>query len=165
MRARVDLLIDVRRYPSSRGHPHFSRDRLSVSLTQHGMAYAWWGETLGGRRKPESRDDHHIAWRNASFRAYAGHMDTPTFRGSLDSLESRSASSDLVIMCAETLWWRCHRRLIADALVADGFEVVHLGLGDDRSHALTPTVRVLENGMLVYDKIPSLSRHRSNRDA
>jgi uncharacterized protein (DUF488 family) len=154
MRARVDLLVDVRRYPGSRRHPHFSRDRLSVNLPEHGMAYEWWGETLGGRRKPESQHDRHIAWRNASFRAYAGYMDTPSFRGSLDALESRSASSDLVIMCAETLWWRCHRRLIADALVADGFEVVHLGLGDDRSHALTQTVRVLENGMLVYDIDP-----------
>jgi uncharacterized protein (DUF488 family) len=155
MRAGVDLLVDVRRYPGSRRHPHFSRDQMDLSLPEHGIAYEWWGETLGGRRKPESHHDRHIAWRNASFRAYAAYMDTPGFRGSLDALESRSATSDLVIMCAETLWWRCHRRLIADALVVNGFEVVHLGVGDDRLHVLTQTARVLENGLLLYNIDPS----------
>jgi uncharacterized protein (DUF488 family) len=154
IRAAVDVLVDVRRYPGSRRHPQFSRDRLRSALVANGLAYEWWGETLGGRRKPEGHDDRHVAWRNASFRADAAYMDTPTFRASLDSLERRSTASSVVIMCAETLWWRCHRRLIADALVVDGFEVVHLGLGDNRLHVLTPTARVLENGLLVYDIDP-----------
>jgi uncharacterized protein (DUF488 family) len=164
MRARVDLLVDVRRYPGSRRHPHFSRDRMGLTLPEHGIVYEWW-ETLGGRRKSESNDDRHIAWRNASFRAYAAYMETPRFRGALGSLESRSATSNLVIMCAETLWWRCHRRLIADALVADGCEVLHLGAGEDRQHVLTRTARILQNGLLLYDLDLSSSPHTSNRDA
>jgi uncharacterized protein (DUF488 family) len=78
-------------------------------------------------------------------------MDTPGFRTALDSLERRALTFNLAIMCAETLWWRCHRRLIADALVVKGLEVVHLGLGTDRVHVLTQTARVLENGELLYD--------------
>jgi uncharacterized protein (DUF488 family) len=128
---------------------------MGLALPTRGITYEWWGETLGGRRKPESHQDRHVAWRNASFRAYAAYMDTSTFRGSLDSLERRSATSDLVIMCAETVWWRCHRRLIADALVVDGFEVVHLGVGEEKPHVLTQTARVLANGLLVYDVDPS----------
>jgi uncharacterized protein (DUF488 family) len=154
IRAAVDVLVDVRRYPGSRRHPQFSRDRLRSALVANGLAYEWWGDTLGGRRRREGHYDRHVAWRNASFRAYAAYMDTAIFRASLDSLERRSATSSVVIMCAETLWWRCHRRLIADALVVDGFEVVHLGLGDNRLHVLTQTARVLENGLLVYDIDP-----------
>jgi uncharacterized protein (DUF488 family) len=153
--AGVDLLVDVRRYPGSRRNAHFSQNRMRLTLPARGISYEWWGDTLGGRRKPESHDDRHVAWRNASFRAYAAYMDTPTFRGSLDSLEGRCATSNLVIMCAETLWWRCHRRLIADALVVDGFEVVHLGLNQDVTHVLSETARVLDNGLLLYDIEPS----------
>jgi uncharacterized protein (DUF488 family) len=153
--AGVDLLVDVRRYPGSRRNAHFSQNRMRLTLPARGISCEWWGDTLGGRRKPESHDDRHVAWRNASFRAYAAYMDTPTFRGSLDSLEGRCATSNLVIMCAETLWWRCHRRLIADALVVDGFEVVHLGLNQDVTHVLSETARVLDNGLLLYDIEPS----------
>lgn len=149
--ADIALLVDVRRYPGSRRHPHFSRDRLAESLSSHNVTYEWWGETLGGRRKPDESHDRHVAWRDRSFRAYASRMETPQFRDSLKALEKRSASFRLAIMCAETLWWRCHRRLIADALVVDGFDVIHLGLGDDRSHFLTPTARVEDDGGLVYD--------------
>ena len=163
--AGIDLLIDVRRYPGSRRHPHFSRDQMNVSLADRGIAYEWWGETLGGRRKQVGHADPHVVWNNPSFRAYAAYMDTPSFRESLTALESRSATSDLAIMCAETLWWRCHRRLIADALVVGGFQVVHLGLGDDRQHVLTQGARVLEHGLLLYDDGPSSTPRTSNRDA
>ena len=154
----IELLVDVRRYPGSRRHPHFSRDSLDKSLGERGIAYEWWGETLGGRRRVEA-DDRHVAWRIASFRAYAAHMDTSVFRDSLASLEARAARSRLAIMCAETLWWKCHRRLIADALAVDGFEVVHLGLGDERKHILTGSARVLENGLLLYDGAASGRSH------
>ncbi|HVM36344.1 MAG TPA: DUF488 domain-containing protein [Actinomycetota bacterium] len=151
IKARVDLLVDVRRYPGSRRNPHFGRDELQLSLPAAGLVYEWWGETLGGRRSLGNLEDRHVAWRNTSFRAYAAHMGTPGFRIALDSLQRRAVTFNLAIMCAETLWWRCHRRLIADALVVKGFEVVHLGLGTDRMHVLTQTARVLENGELLYD--------------
>ena len=150
-RTDINLLVDVRRYPGSRRHPHFSRDHLAENLSAHDITYEWWGETLGGRRKAAEPHDRHVAWRNASFRAYASHMETVEFRDSLDSLKKRGASSRLAIMCAETLWWRCHRRLIADALVVDGLDVVHLGLNNDQLHSLTQTARVDDNGVLVYD--------------
>lgn len=150
--AEIGLLVDVRRYPGSRRHPHFSQAPLSQSLSGNGNVYEWWGETLGGRRKPKEFHDRHVAWRNASFRAYAAYMETPEFQTSLESLKERSSSVDLAIMCAETVWWRCHRRLIADAMVVAGFEVIHLGIGADKAHVLTPTARVDEDGTLLYDE-------------
>ena len=152
--AEIALLVDVRRHPGSRRHPHFSKDELGHQLSAHGVTYEWWGETLGGRRKPDQRHDRHVAWRNASFRAYAAHMETREFRDSLEELKRRAESFRLAIMCAETLWWRCHRRLIADALVVGGFDVIHLGLGDDKHHALTQSARVEDNDALVYDLDP-----------
>lgn len=149
--ADISVLVDVRRYPQSRRHPHFSRERLEESLPCGGITYEWWGETLGGRRKGDGSHNRHVAWRNASFRSYAAHMETQEFRDSLLDLEERSMSSRVAIMCAETLWWRCHRRLISDALVVDGRDVVHLGLGQDRPHSLTPGARVESNGTLVYE--------------
>ena len=147
----IEVLVDVRRYPGSRRHPHFSQKPLERSLRIQGITYEWWGEALGGRRNAEPSQNAHVAWRNASFRAYAAHMETATFRDSLASLTARAETAVLAIMCAETLWWKCHRRLIADALVVDGFEVVHLGAGRETPHVLTETARVLDNGLLLYD--------------
>ncbi|MGH2754242.1 MAG: DUF488 family protein [Actinomycetota bacterium] len=136
--AAIELLVDVRRFPGSRRHPHFSKDQLAASLAEHGIAYEWWGEALGGRRNADASSDLHLEWRNAAFRAYAVHMDTDVFKRALADLERRALDTRVAIMCAETLWWRCHRRLIADALVADGYEVIHLGLGKDAPHRPGP---------------------------
>ena len=148
--ARIDLLIDVRRFPGSRRHPQFSKNAVEKSLSAVGVEYDWQGDALGGRRKanPESENS---AWRNAAFRAYADHMDTEEFRRALTSIKDRAATTRQALMCAETLWWRCHRRLIADALVVGGFEVVHLGVGKDGQHKLTETARRVSQGRLVYD--------------
>ena len=148
--AKVQTLLDVRRFPGSRRHPHFSQEVLRRSLNDLGVGYEWWGESLGGRRKP-SPESRHAALRNASFRAYADHMESDEFRAALSVIEARSKDERLAVMCAETLWWRCHRRLIADALVARGVEVIHLGTGKDAAHALTPEARVDEDGRVVYD--------------
>ena len=146
------MLVDVRRHPGSRRHPHFALDALSKSLPDIGIAYEWWGEALGGRRKIEDiASNRHVSWRNHSFRAYAGYMETPVFRVALEALAERASTTRIAVMCAETLWWRCHRRLIADALVAGGHEVIHLGLGKEQPHHLSKACRIDQNGQLVYD--------------
>jgi uncharacterized protein (DUF488 family) len=145
--AGVQRLVDVRRFPGSRRHPHLSRASLERSLPAHGLTYEWC-EELGGRRSraPASR---HSAWRNQAFGGYADHMDTPAFRGAFARL---LAARPLAVMCAETLWWRCHRRLIADAAHLAGADVVHLvGPGRRESHRLHPAVRADEEGWPVYD--------------
>lgn len=148
--AEIDVLVDVRRFPGSRRHPHFGRDSLEETLPAAGIAYEWWGQAFGGRRKP-APDSPNIAWRVDAFRAYADHMHTAEFQSALRDLEERAAAQQQTIMCAETVWWRCHRRLIADALVANGHEVVHLGLGRDDRHKLHESARRSDDGLLVYD--------------
>jgi uncharacterized protein (DUF488 family) len=146
--AGVERLVDVRRFPGSRRNPHLSREALARDLP---LAYEWWGEELGGRRStsPQSR---HPAWRNDAFRGYADWMDTPVFRQALDRLLMSAAEQPTAVMCAETLWWRCHRRLIADAAVVGGVEVVHLlAVGQAQSHVLNEAARVDEEGRPVYD--------------
>lgn len=152
-RAGVTLLVDVRRFPGSRRHPHFAREVLESSLGARGLGYDWRGESLGGRRRTSAaQPSRHPAWRNAAFRAYADYMDTPAFRDALLALEGDAGRVRLAVMCAETLWWRCHRRLIADALTVRGLEVVH-ALGEDQHqpHQLHESLRVDEMGWPVYD--------------
>ena len=150
--AGIQVLCDVRRFPQSRRHPHFGREALAARLAEQGIRYEWLGEELGGYRKSGPADStRHRALRNDSFRAYATHMDTPDFRDALTELRRRSIEDRIAIMCAETPWWKCHRRLIADALVVEGCEVIHLGLGTDTQHRLSESARVDQNGLLNYD--------------
>jgi uncharacterized protein (DUF488 family) len=148
----VGRLVDVRRYPRSRRHPHLSYEALAVELPAAGIGVEWCGEELGGRRRPRP-GSRHTAWRNDAFRGYADHMDTDLFQGAIDRLLAQvEAGPPTAVMCAETLWWRCHRRLIADAVVLAGGEVVHLL--DERSaqpHQLHPAVRPDDAGRPVYD--------------
>jgi uncharacterized protein (DUF488 family) len=148
--AGVGTLVDVRRFPGSRRHPQFGRDDLAAAVRDAGLEYTWQGETLGGRRRarPGSR---HTALRNASFAAYADHMDTPAFRAAIDELIARAATGLPAVMCAETLWWHCHRMLVADALVLRGAAVDHLP--DLGSHRLTTGVTRGPDGWPVYDDI------------
>ncbi|MDQ3571090.1 MAG: DUF488 domain-containing protein [Actinomycetota bacterium] len=145
--AGLSVVVDVRRYPGSRRHPHLSRAGLERDLPARGITYRWW-EALGGRRS-RAADSRHRAWRNQAFGAYADHMDTAEFRHALDHLIEELP---LAVMCAETLWWRCHRRLIADAAVLKGVEVVHLlDVGKSQPHRLHDGVRNDEEGRPVYD--------------
>jgi uncharacterized protein (DUF488 family) len=101
----VGRLADVRRFPFSRRNPQFSRPSLEAALASRAMAYQWWGETLGGRRRPAASGSRHPAWRDPAFAAYADHVDTPEFRVALtELLESAAAGPPLAVMCAETLW-------------------------------------------------------------
>ena len=151
--AGVKRLLDVRRYPGSRRHPHFSREVLEESLPDRGIDYEWVGEGLGGRRASGAANSRHRAWKVQGFRDYADYMDSDDFRVALEKLEEAIRSGpSTAMMCAETLWWRCHRRLIADALTVDGFEVVHLMDPKSRqSHPLHESLRVDELNRPVYD--------------
>lgn len=150
----VDMLLDVRRYPGSRRFPHFGRQALFGTLRTAGIEYQWWGETMGGRRKAdEASAVRHPAWRVEAFAAYASHMETPEFRRALGELQEMSDRRRAAVMCAEAPWWKCHRRLIADALVSSGAEVVHLGLGKPEAHHLSEWARLDGNGVLVYDVV------------
>lgn len=148
--AGVEALVDVRIGPGSRKHPHFGRVEMESWLPASGVDYRW-EKALGGFRKlpPDSPD---TALRNESFRAYAGFMRTPEFLTALAALIEQAKWQRTAIMCSETVWWRCHRRLIADHLVLlDGVEVLDLMPGARLTvHKLTDGVRVAGNELL-YD--------------
>ncbi len=149
--AGVVRLCDARRHPGSRRHPQFSRGHLAAELPRAGIAYDFRGDELGGRRRGGA-SSRHPAWRDPSVRAYADYMDTSAFRDALMRLEADAAREPLAFMCAERLWWQCHRRLIADALALRGAEVIHLlGPGERRPHALHPDLRAGGDGWPVYD--------------
>ena len=144
--AGVAVLVDVRTAPGSRRHPHVARAELEA-----GISYRW-DKRLGGFRKaaPDSPD---TAWREDMFRGYAAHMRTEGFQAAMDEVLAQAGVDSTAVMCAESLWWRCHRRLIADFAVASrGVPVRHL-LHDGRieEHRLSPGLRRRDDGLLVYD--------------
>jgi uncharacterized protein (DUF488 family) len=122
---RVEAVADVRRFPGSRRHPQFSGEALGSSLAAEGIAYRWFPE-LGGRRRPDLLEPEGSAWRHPSFRAYAQHVQSDEFASGLDSLLHVAHACRTAIMCSELLWWRCHRRLIADVMLLCGWRVMHI---------------------------------------
>jgi uncharacterized protein (DUF488 family) len=146
----IAALADVRRFPASRRHPHFAREALCEALARPGVAYVWL-PGLGGRRRGLPGSPHH-AWKSATFRAYADHMETPEFAAALAELLARAAERRTAIMCAEAVPWRCHRQLVADALVARGVEVRHIvGSSPPAAHRLTSFAR-LDGTRVIYDR-------------
>ena len=147
--AGVGRVADVRRFPGSRRWPWFAAEAMAVWLPRHGIAYVPATE-LGGRRTP-APDSPNVVLREAGFRGYADYMATPAFGAAFARLLDEAAAAPTAIVCSETLWWRCHRRLIADAAVLlGGAEVVHLVGGTRQPHRLTEGVRRAAN-RLVYD--------------
>ncbi|MBV8067862.1 MAG: DUF488 domain-containing protein [Candidatus Eremiobacteraeota bacterium] len=150
--ARIAAVIDVRSVPKSRAHPHVWAERMAQWVPDLAGASYEWRPELGGFRKTRP-DSPNVALRHPSFRGYADYMQTPQFTAALDGLLIEAAEKPTAIMCSETLWWRCHRRLIADALVLlHGVDVQHLmHAGAPQPHRPTPGARVLSNGTLQYD--------------
>jgi len=165
----INLLADVRAWPSSKRYPHFNKDALAELLNAQRIRYEHFPE-LGGKRKSKP-DSRNTAWRNASFRGYADYMETEQFQKGIERLldiagqgaatraaaeakhEGREAVTPraIAIMCAEAVWWRCHRSLIADYLKARGVEVLHiLGANKVDPHPYTPAARIV-NGELTYE--------------
>jgi len=145
----IKTLIDVRTFPGSRRYPQFNRSKLSEDLTAEGISY-YHLPTLGGRRRP-SPDSKNTAWRNPSFRAYADHMETAEFKQGIEKLLELASKSRTAVMCAEALWWRCHRSLIADCLKALGATVIHLNDAEQTEiHPYTTAARIIQ-GRLSYE--------------
>ena len=145
---RIEAVVDVRRYPGSRRWPHFARESLASALDECGLAYLWLPE-LGGRRSPRA-DSTNTAWRSPAFRGYADYMATEAFAEGLDRLVNLACGLRTAVMCAEAVWWRCHRGLIADALRWLGFDVIHiLGPDSTASHPYTAAARIV-GGRLSY---------------
>jgi uncharacterized protein (DUF488 family) len=163
----INLLADVRAWPGSKRYPHFNKEALEESLSAQGIRYEHFPE-LGGKRKSKP-DSRNTAWRNASFRGYADYMETEPFQKGIerllaltrnDGLGSRRNKHDgweavtpcpTSIMCAEAVWWRCHRSLVADYLKARGVEVLHiLSANKVEPHPFTPAARIV-NGELSYE--------------
>jgi uncharacterized protein (DUF488 family) len=144
----IGIIADVRKIPRSRRHPHWSAETLPAALAASGLRYAHL-PGLGGLRRARP-DSVNRAWRNPSFRAYADHMQTEAFAAELGRLVALSRTERVAIMCAEAVWWRCHRSLIADALTARGEPVLHI-LSADRleTHRLPDFARV-DGGIVTY---------------
>ena len=148
-RQNVAVLADVRRFPGSRTQPQFGREALRGALDAAGIRYEWF-EALGGRRKAAS-DSQNLRWRNASFRGYADYMESAAFRSAFDALVTLADAQRTAIMCAEVLWWRCHRALLSDALQASGRPVAHIGPdGNLIAHPYTPAAHIVD-GRVRYD--------------
>jgi uncharacterized protein (DUF488 family) len=148
--AGIRLVVDVRSFPASRRHPQFGREAMERWLPDVGVAYRW-EPRLGGRRRPRP-DSPHRALRVAAFRGYADHMETAEFSDAVDELLAEAGTRPVAVMCAESVWWRCHRRLLSDAAVLlRGAAVEHL-FHDGRldPHRPMPEARV-DGQRLIYD--------------
>ncbi|MEO8160031.1 MAG: DUF488 domain-containing protein [Arenimonas sp.] len=144
----IQALADVRSHPGSRHCPQFGQAALTDSLVGKGLLYRWI-PALGGRRKARA-DSVNTAWRNASFRGYADYMQTPGFTAGLDELLGLAQGARTAMMCAEAVWWRCHRSMVADALKARGVQVLHImGSHSVVEHPWTAPARILD-GTLSY---------------
>ena len=145
-------LADVRTIPRSRRHPHFGRELLDARLKEEGIEYRHFA-ALGGLRKPRP-DSQNGAWKNASFRGYADHMLTQEFSVAIDELLEFGEHHNVAVMCAEAVWWQCHRMLLSDALVARDVDVQHImsqrGTSSLQPHRLTPFAQIREHGQVRY---------------
>ena len=145
----IKLLVDVRSLPGSKRYPQFNKEELSNSLGKVGIRYEHFAE-LGGLRKTRP-DSQNTAWRNASFRGYADYMETEEFHRGVERLLDRmNEVGRTAIMCAEAVWWRCHRALISDYLKTRGVEVIHIvDANKNQPHPFTPAARIVD-GALSY---------------
>jgi uncharacterized protein (DUF488 family) len=145
----IAQVADIRTVPKSRRHPHFHTDELARSLPEREVAYAHLPR-LGGWRRAEA-DSPNGAWRNPSFRGYADYATGEEFARGLAELRQLAAARRTAAMCSEALWWRCHRRFVADRLVAAGDSVCHIGSdGRASAHELTPFATVQPDGQITY---------------
>ena len=144
----IAQVADVRRFPASARHPHFNKDALEAALAVRGIGYRHFPE-LGGRRRP-SPDSPNTALRHESFRGYADHMQTPGFESGLLDLLRFSELATTALMCAEAVWWHCHRKLLSDVLLVRGVQVRHiLSTAAPKSHALSEFARE-SSGRVTY---------------
>lgn len=145
----IKTLVDIRAFPMSRRLPHFNRDHLEKALLAAGIQYVWM-KALGGYRKKSREDSPNIGLRNASFRNYADYMLTDEFKNAAAELVNLAERAPTAYMCAERVYFHCHRMLVSDYLVAHGHEVLHIdATGPARPHKLTAEARMID-GQLIY---------------
>ena len=146
----IEVLADIRRFPGSRKFPHFNQENLASTLPEADIEYRWI-EALGGRRpKKTNGSSNNLGLRNVSFRNYADYMLTEEFREGVKQLLTVATGKPTVFMCSESIFWRCHRRLVSDFLLVQGITVQHImSSGELRPHTLTEGARV-EAGELTY---------------
>ena len=146
--ARIAAVADVRRFPGSRRHPQYGADAMASELPKAGIDYLPFLE-LGGRRRPRP-DTHNTAWRNDAFRGYADYMETGEYAAARERLADLASRTNTTILCAEAMWWQCHRSLISDDFKAAGWDVLHLQPGGRvQAHPYTGAARIVE-GRLDY---------------
>ncbi|PYF70625.1 DUF488 domain-containing protein [Pedobacter nutrimenti] len=146
----IELVVDIRNFPGSKRYPHFNKAALSVSLPERGIGYIHLKD-LGGRRKAKINSVN-TAWRLPAFRGYADYMETPIFKHSINELEKLASNKRVAFMCAEAVWWSCHRSLVSDYLKHEGWKVLHImAEGKATEHPYTAPARI-KNGKLVYSK-------------
>src|SRR3954463_9280915 len=147
----VTRVADVRRFPRSGRHPHFNIETLPASLAEAGIDYRH-RPALGGRRSTRrATPSRNTLWKVEAFRHYADYAETAPFQAALEQLEQLAADRPTAIMCAEAVWWRCHRRLITDYMLARGWAVTHLlGPGQQQAAAITPGAVVHDDGTIEY---------------
>jgi uncharacterized protein (DUF488 family) len=154
----VKLLVDVRRFPKSTRNPQFNTETLSSGLGKHGILYEWF-EGLGGRRDGFGEKSLNKCWRSQSFRNYADHMETETFRQAAGRLIELIKENSVAVMCAEATYWRCHRLLISDYLKSEGVRVVHvLDATHSAEHEFSDCAKV-RNGKLTYHDASNLDEY------
>ncbi|TAM10317.1 MAG: DUF488 domain-containing protein [Nevskiaceae bacterium] len=152
----IERLVDIRRFPGSRRWPQFTSATLATSVRDAGIDYSWLGEALGGRRRHSlpADDLRNALWQNASFRYYADYALSPAFAAGLDALEGLAGRQRCAIMCSEAVWWRCHRRIVTDYLIARGHPVRHImAPGHVTDATLTPGA-VTDHGGVTYPPAP-----------
>lgn len=156
VQAQVRALVDIRRFPGSRAHPHVSTDVMARWLPDAGIAYRW-EQRLGGRRRlPKDTVSPDTWWTAEAFRAYAAYTRTEEFTAGLDELLEQAAGGAVAVLCSETVWWRCHRRLVADVTVLGrGRPVIHLLPSGPRPHLPAAGARPVGDGQLVWDVGPA----------
>jgi uncharacterized protein (DUF488 family) len=158
----IETVVDIRRYPSSRKFPHFNRETLQKLLTEHGIEYLWL-EALGGRRHGgQNEKSPNLGLTSPAFRSYADYMATDQFRTAVKTLLSTFAASRTAIMCAEKLYWKCHRRLLCDYLTAQSIEVKHIMEEAELiDHKLTPSAVISADFTVTYPTLALSKRSAS----
>lgn len=149
----IEVVADIRAFPSSRRYPHFSQENLKAALEKEGIGYVWLGKELGGyRKKGLGKASPNTAWDSPGFRNFADHMLTEEFQNGAERLLRLASEKKTAVVCAERLWWRCHRRLLSDWLLAQGHRVLHiLDFGKVVEHELPRFARI-EAGRVIYPR-------------
>ncbi len=144
----IELVADIRSFPGSRKYPHFNKENLEIALPASGIGYVHLKD-LGGRRKV-LKDSHNNAWRKDAFRGYADYMETPSFEKAVSELASLCQKHRTAFMCSESLWWRCHRSMVSDYLLNQGWQIHHImAPGKSTLHTFTQPARIVDR-KLVY---------------